>query len=62
MTPSLLFLAVSFKSELTNWRYFGVKFFGMGRDITGLCEQNRVLAVDTIVLFYAQNDPLGQLA
>jgi hypothetical protein len=35
-----------------NWRYFGVKLFGMGWDIMGLYEQNRVLMTGMKVLFY----------
>jgi len=37
---------------MENWRYFDVKMFGTGRDIMGLHEQNRVLEIDTKVLFY----------
>jgi len=40
------------KPKLENWRYFGVRLFGTGRDITGLYEQNRVLVIGTKVLFY----------
>ena len=45
-------LSISFRLYLKNWRYFGVKTFGTGRDITGLYEQNRVLRINTKVLFY----------
>ena len=31
---------------------FDVKLFGMGRDIMGLYEQNRILMIGTKVLFY----------
>jgi len=43
--------AVSFKSKLKNWRYFGVRLLGIGWDIKGLDEQNKVLAINTSVLF-----------
>ena len=49
------------KLKLENWRYFGVKLFGTGRDIMGLYEQNRVLIIDTKVLFYTWDDLLGHL-
>ena len=49
---SVLYARVALKSKLKNWRYFGVKMFGTGQDITGLYEQNRVLVVGTKVLFY----------
>jgi len=48
----LSFLCVSFRLYLKNWRYFGVKMFGTGWDIMGLYEQNRVLTINTRVLFY----------
>ena len=48
----LSFLSVSFKLYLKNWRYFGVKMSGTGRDTMGLYEQNRILRIDTKVLFY----------
>jgi hypothetical protein len=44
-----------------NWRYFGVKLFGTGRDTTGLCEQNGFLVVETTVLFYTKSALLKQL-
>ena len=47
-----LFCSVSFRPYMKNWRYFGVKLFGTGRDIKGLYEQNRVLVIGTSVLFY----------
>jgi hypothetical protein len=34
----------------------------MGWDMMGLYEQNRVLVIDTKVLFYTQSDLLGHLA
>ena len=52
ITMVLSFLSVSFKPYLKNWRYFGVKLSGTGRDIMGLHEQNRVLRINTKVLFY----------
>ena len=47
---------------MKNWRYFGVKLFGTGCDMMGLHEQNRVLMIDTKVLFYTYSDTLGHLA
>jgi len=49
---ALSFLSVSFRSYLKNWRYFGVKMFGNGRDVMGRYEQIRVLTIDTTVPFY----------
>jgi len=43
---------VSFKLYLKNWRYFGVKLFVTVLDTMGLHAQNRVLVIDTKVLFY----------
>ena len=48
----LSLLSVSFRRYLKNWRYFGVKILGTGWDIMGLDEQNKVLPIDTKVLFY----------
>ena len=42
----------SLKSQLKNWRYFGVKLFGTIWDIKGLYEQNGILVIGTNVLFY----------
>jgi len=42
----------SLKLELPNRRYLGVEVFGTSQDIAGLHEQNRILVIDTIVLFY----------
>lgn len=51
--PAVSGLLVDLKSELRDWRKIGVKMFGIGWDIVGLHEQNRVLVIGTKVPFYS---------
>ena len=50
--PKVINHRLTLKLKLEFWRYFGVKLFGTVWDIMGFYEQNRVLAINTKVLFY----------
>ena len=51
---------MEFQTTHENWRKFGVKMFGIGWDIMGCHEQNRVSVIDAKVSFYTQNNHFEQ--
>jgi len=61
-TPfAMPWLPMNSKSKLRTRRHFGVTLLGTGWGIMGLRERNKVLMIDTKVLFYTYSDYLGHL-